>query len=84
MDLFATAVAAAVRLICLTVDVEAVVLGGGVAEIGEPLRVAVAAALDEQASSSAFLKSLRLADRLSVVPADYPVAAVGAAFLGRP
>jgi glucokinase len=83
-DRFAHAVAAAVRLLCLTVDVEAVVLGGGVAQIGEPLRVAVAAALDEQAKVSAFLDSLRLADRLSVVPAEHPVAAVGAAFLGRP
>jgi glucokinase len=83
-DRFADAVAAAVRLLCLTVDVEAVVLGGGVAAIGEPLRAAVAGALDRQAAGSEFLTSLRLSGRLSVVPADHPVAAVGAALLGRP
>jgi len=83
-DRFAAAVATAVRLLCLTVDVEAVVLGGGVAAIGEPLRSAVASALDEQAGLSAFLASLSLAERVSVVPADHPVAAVGAALLGRP
>ena len=83
-DSFADAVAAAVRLLCLTVDVEAVVLGGGVAQIGEPLRAAVADALRAQADASLFLSSLHLAERISVVPANHPVAAVGAALLGRP
>jgi hypothetical protein len=32
---------------------------------------------------SPFLASLDLADRLSMVPPGYPVAAVGAAILGR-
>ena len=58
-------------------------LGGGVAQLGEPLRAAVAQALLDQAASSPFLASLDLAGRLRVVPSDYPVAAVGAAFLGR-
>jgi len=79
---FAAAVAAAVRLIALAVDVQTVVLGGGVAQLGEPLRAAVSAALRHQASASPFLASLDLADRLRVVPADYPVSAVGAALLG--
>ena len=81
---FAAAVASAVRLLCLTVDVDAVVLGGGVAEVGEPLRHAVAAALRAQVSASPFLASLDLAGRLSVVPPGYPVAAVGAALLTFP
>ena len=80
---FADGVAAAIRLLCLTVDVEAVVLGGGVAQVGEPLRAAVAEALERQAAGSGFLRSLALAERLRVVPADHPVAAVGAALLGR-
>lgn len=80
---FAAGVAAAVRLLCLIVDVDAVVLGGGVAEVGEPLRVAVAAALREQVRASPFLGSLELATRLRVVPPGHPVAAVGAALLGR-
>ena len=51
--------------------------------VGEPLRAAVAAALLDQAAASPFLASLDLAGRLRVVPSDYPVAAVGAALLGR-
>ena len=40
-------------------------------------------ALLDQAAASPFLASLDLAGRLRVVPSDYPVAAVGAALLGR-
>ena len=70
-------------MLSLAVDPASIVLGGGVAQLGDPLRTAVAQALLEQASSSPFLASLDLAGRLRVVPSDYPVAAVGAAFLGR-
>ena len=82
-DRFAAGVAEAIRVLSLTVDPRSVVLGGGVAQLGEPLRAAVADALREQAKTSPFLDSLDLAGRLRVVPADYPVAAVGAALLGR-
>jgi glucokinase len=78
---FADAVATAVRILCLTTDVGTVVLGGGVAQLGERLRVAVADALDAQAASSRFLASLDLPARLRMAPADHPVAAVGAALL---
>ncbi|MBT0770900.1 ROK family protein [Kineosporia sp. J2-2] len=71
----------ATRMLALTVDVDLIVLGGGVAEIGEPLRHAVAKALDRQAGSSPFLRGLDLSARLSVVPRDQPVAAIGAALL---
>ena len=82
-DRFAAGVAGAVRVLSLTVDPRTVVLGGGVGQLGEQLRVAVAAALRDQAATSPFLASLDLAGRLRVVPSDYPVAAVGAALLGR-
>lgn len=82
-DDFAAGVASAVRVLALAVDPRTVVLGGGVAQLGEPLRAAVADALRAQAASSPFLASLDLAGRLRVVPAGYPVAAVGAALLGR-
>ena len=82
-DRFAHGVASAVRVLSLTVDPRTVVLGGGVAQLGEQLRVAVAAALLDQAADSPFLASLDLAGRLRVVPSNYPVAAVGAALLGR-
>jgi predicted NBD/HSP70 family sugar kinase len=80
-DEVARYLAGAVRLLALTVDVDLVVLGGGVAEVGEPLRHAVALALDAQAERSDFLRGLDLAARLSVVPRDRPVAAIGAALL---
>jgi glucokinase len=75
--------AAAVRMLALTVDVDLVVLGGGVSEVGEPLRRAVASALDRQAVGSAFLRGLNLSAKLSLIPRDQPVAAVGAALLAR-
>jgi glucokinase len=73
--------AVAVRLLVLTVDVDVVVLGGGVAELGQPLREAVSGALRRQAEGSAFLASLDLSARVDVVPAGRPVAAIGAALL---
>jgi predicted NBD/HSP70 family sugar kinase len=82
-DRFAAGIAEAVRVLSLAVDPRTVVLGGGVAQLGEQLRVAVAAALLDQAATSPFLASLDLAGRLRVVPSSYPVAAVGAALLGR-
>ncbi|MCR1786592.1 ROK family protein [Nocardioides carbamazepini] len=82
-DRFAARVADAVRLVALTVDPTVVVLGGGVAQVGERLRVAVAHALAEQAATSPFLRSLDLPGRLRLAPLDRPVAALGAALLGR-
>ncbi|HEY0950757.1 ROK family protein, partial [Nocardioides sp.] len=82
-DRFAAGVASAIRVLALSVDPRSVVIGGGVAQLGEPLRLAVADALRAQAGSSPFLASLDLAGRLRLVPASYPVAAVGAALLGR-
>lgn len=82
-DRFAAGIASAVRVLSLSADPRSVVLGGGVAQLGEPLRAVVADALRAQARTSPFLESLDLAGRLRVVPADHPVAAVGAALLGR-
>ncbi|WP_328798987.1 ROK family protein [Puerhibacterium puerhi] len=80
---YAAAVAAAVRVLVLSVDVRHVVLGGGVAQLGRPLLDAVRRALDEQAATSPFLRSLGLAERVRLAPDHVPVAAVGAAVLGR-
>jgi glucokinase len=81
---FAAGVADAVRIIALAVDPARIVLGGGVAQLGTPLVDAVGDALRAQAAGSPFLTSLDLAARVRVVPADQPVAALGAALLGRP
>ena len=81
-DGFAGHVAAAVRLLVLTCDVETVVLGGGVTEVGPALLHAVVAALHRQAADSPFLAALGLPDRVAVVPVGSAVAAVGAALSG--
>jgi glucokinase len=75
-------IASAVRLLVLTCDVETVVLGGGVAEVGPDLLDAVRAALQRQAAASAFVAALDLPDRVALVPADSAVGAVGAAMCG--
>jgi predicted NBD/HSP70 family sugar kinase len=82
-EAFADAVATAVRLLVLTCDVEHVVLGGGVAEVGAPLLEAVRGRLQQQSAGSPFLRSLRIADRLQVVPRGVPVAPIGAALVAR-
>lgn len=81
-DRFADNVAAAVRLLVLTCDVETVVLGGGVTEVGIPLLHAVTDALSRQQAGSPFLAALDLPLRVTVVPAGSAVAAIGAALSG--
>ena len=80
---FADAVATAVRFLVLTCDVTHIVLGGGVAQVGLPLRDAVGDAIARQTAGSPFLRSLAIADRLAVAPAGVPVGAIGAALATR-
>ncbi|MGV8967285.1 MAG: ROK family protein [Cellulomonas sp.] len=82
-DDVARAVAAAVRILVLTTDVAVVVLGGGVSELGEPLLTAVRAALDAQSAGSEFLSSMRIGERIRLAPRGVPLAAIGAALVGR-
>ena len=76
-------VASGVRTLVLTVDVEFVVIGGGVSSLGEPLIGGVRAVLDSWAAASPFLASLELSTRVELVPSGFPVAAVGAALAGQ-
>ncbi len=80
-DRFCWGVACAIRALGLTIDPERIVLGGGVSEVGEPLREQVVLQLRALGEGSPFLASLGLADRVSTVPLHYPVAAVGAALV---
>ncbi|AMM19870.1 sugar kinase [Frondihabitans sp. PAMC 28766] len=80
----ATGVAAAVRILVLTVDVESVVIGGGLSHVGPPLLECVRDVLDDWAAQSEFLASLDLPERIRLLPEGLSVAAVGAAMLGRP
>ncbi|MGR2753603.1 ROK family protein [Agromyces arachidis] len=80
---FLGGVAAAVRLLALTTDVDAIVIGGGLAALGDRLLAGTRRVLGEWADESAFLASLDLAGRVQVIPRGFPAAAVGAALVGE-
>lgn len=80
----ARGVAAAVRVLVLTADVDTVVLGGGITALGERLRADVSAELSASADASAFMRSLRLSERVEMLPLGSPAAALGAALVGAP
>jgi glucokinase len=82
-DRFAAGVADAVRMLGLAVDPAAIIIGGGVAHVGEPLLAAVNAALRAQAATSPFLAALDLASRTTLLPGRAPVGAIGAALIGN-
>jgi glucokinase len=75
-------VAASVRILVLTVDVEHVIIGGGLAGLGPRLMDGVSAVIAGWEAQSPFIASLDLRGRLQLVPAGTPVAALGAAHLG--
>lgn len=76
------AVASAVRILVLTVDIDVVVIGGGISTMGEPLLAAVRAVFEKWEVDSSFIASLRLGDRVRILPLDSAAAAIGAAWLG--
>ena len=71
----------AIRMLGLSVDPAAIILGGGVTDLGEPLLAAVTAALRAQAATSPFLAAIDLAARVRLLPAGVPAAAIGAAMI---
>lgn len=79
-DRFVEGVASAVRILVITADVESVVIGGGLAALGERLLVPLRACFDDAARTSAFVASLGLSSRVLLAPTDQPLAALGAAF----
>lgn len=60
------AVARGIQIIALTLDVETIVLGGGLARIGNPLLDVVRDELARAAANSDFLASLELAQRVQL------------------
>jgi len=78
----ARGVAAAVRVLVLTVDADVVVLGGGITALGDRLLGDVVNELRASAEASAFMRSLGLEDRVELLPAGSPAAALGAALIG--
>lgn len=78
-----TGTATAVQLLVLAQGSARVVLGGGVVHTATGLVAAVRRELAARAGASAFLASLDLPGRVGTLPAEYPVAAIGAALVGR-
>lgn len=78
----AAGAAAAVRIIVLAGDVDAVVIGGGLTALGDRMLGDVRTRLRESAAASPFLQSLRLAERVDLLPPGSPAAALGAALVG--
>lgn len=74
--------AAAVRVLVLSADVDTVVIGGGLTALGERLENGIRAALHAGAEASPFMRSLRLDERIELLPAGSPAAAFGAALVG--
>ena len=79
---FIANVASAVRVLVLTVDVDDVVIGGGITSLGAPLLDAIRDVLTAWSAQSEFLASLELPSRVVLAPAG-PVASVGAAQLAE-
>lgn len=75
-------VANAVRILVLTVDVDVVVIGGGISSLSGRYLDDVNETFAAWARESPFIDSLELAGRIRLLPADSPVAALGAAYLG--
>jgi len=78
----ARGVAAAVRILVLTADVDSVVIGGGLTALGDRLMADVAAELAASAAASPFMLSLQLEQRVELLPAGSAAAALGAALIG--
>ena len=78
---FARGVLLAARTLVLTLDVDRILVGGGLAGLGAPLLELVRRVEQEESASSPFLASLQATERMLLLPPEYPVGAVGAALL---
>ncbi|GAA1584312.1 ROK family protein [Leucobacter aridicollis] len=68
-----------IRVLGLTVNPGAFVVGGGLRLLGAPLFDGIRAQLAEWAAASEFIAALRFPERLQVLPEGSPAAAIGAA-----
>ncbi len=80
----ARGIAGAVQLAVLAHGSSRVAIGGGVIRTAPGLAALAGELLAERAAHSEFLTSLDLPARIIVLPADHPLAAIGAALVGRP
>jgi glucokinase len=75
-------VASAVRILVLTVDVDVVVIGGGISNMGDELLAAIRDTVSGWEATSPFITSLGLSERVRILPSNSSTAAIGAAWLG--
>ncbi|WP_062069793.1 ROK family protein [Demequina sediminicola] len=75
-------VASAIRALVLAYDVEEVILGGGLTGLGDSLMEGTSRVLNDWASQSAFVNSLKLVERTRTLSGHRHVPAIGAALLG--
>jgi glucokinase len=75
-------IASAVRVLVLTLDVDLVVIGGGISSLGDTLLADVRDVFSNWEASSPFITSLGLGERVRMLPRDASSAATGAAWLG--
>jgi glucokinase len=76
------AIASAARILVLTVDVDVVVIGGGISALGQPLLDGVREVFAAWEATAPFIASLQLGDRVRMLPKGISSAATGAAWLG--
>ena len=73
----------AIHLLALTIDIDRIVIGGGVADVGGPLLMdALEQGLQRLQSPSPWTRALNLPDRIMLKPPE-PVGVIGAAALTR-
>jgi glucokinase len=77
-----TGVASAVRILVLTLDVDVVVVGGGISGMGDELLGEVGEVFSAWEKTSPFITSLELGSRVRILSPDASTAATGAAWLG--
>jgi predicted NBD/HSP70 family sugar kinase len=77
------ATAWAVQLCAMTVDVDVVVVGGGMTRPAGTFQPALLAALDRRQQASPMLADVDLADRVVLAPADAPLGSLGAVLAAR-
>jgi predicted NBD/HSP70 family sugar kinase len=80
VELIADHLAHAVYVLAVTFDVDCIIVGGGVADAGEPLLDAIRSGVSRLEARSRFVASLELGQRIELKPAG-AVGAVGAAAL---
>lgn len=83
-SVFVEGVASATRVLFLTTDVETVVIGGGLSNLGDRLLDPVRACVEQWSSRSPFLAALELSGRIAMLPPGAPAAALGAALFDAP